>query len=331
MHRRITINSNFIPLTDLCAAARPVGRWVAVITLCVGLAACGDSGSNGNAPPAPTAGTLLIANGDDSVTACAVDANGAIGRCQLTPTPGLAMAGSLEIAGNRAYLGNLADSNFAICDLGADGKLSGCIEPDDGDTLWSPMGIVVTGSRLYATNEGGSVALCALDGGGLPISCGLAAPKGTFQEPSGAAMAQGFFFVADHDADIVAACQVLADGKLGPCSRQAIGGMLDKPAGVTASGSRLYVTNLHDDSIVSCLVTPTGELQDCAKSVQTAPLETPTDIAINGNKAYVTNLVSHTVATCDIDANWHVSTCTAGQAGGTFRYPGSLAFVPASR
>lgn len=245
---------------------------------------------------------------DQSVTHCAVGADGALSACQVAVAPLTGSPSSLAISGSTAYITNSSAGNLTACTIAADGSFSSCA--DAGlPALDGPQSVVVDGARLYvADSNNRKVVKCAINADGSLSGC---ADAGAMLSNTILTMAvKGRYLYAAVSGGNIDRCDIASDGALSSCTNagaSSYGG----PYGMVAIDARLYILSNWDDKVYQCAIGADGSLAACGEAGPTAlsGLSGAQGIGANGSYVYVTNGMGNTVTQCAVAVDGSLAPC----------------------
>ena len=172
------------------------------------------------------------------------------------------------------------------------------------------------------------VSVCPVLPTGALGTCTLSNGSGTFNSPTGPAVAGGYLYACN--GNTVSICPITSpSGTLGTCASTTGSGTFSSPYFVVVASGYAHVTNAVTNTVSICPVVATGALGTCLTSTAGGTLSAPRGIARPGNGyAYISNYGSNLVSVCQ-DSGAALTSCSTTSGGGAFNGPSGLAVAGA--
>jgi hypothetical protein len=263
-----------------------------------------------------TTPTAYIVNaGNDTVSRCAIAADGSLSGCRDAGAVGFTALTSIAIKGSNAYITSNGSAKLVRCAIAAaDGSFSSCIDAGVGG-LSSPYGVDVNGSFLYVSDNGNFIIRCVIASDGTLSDCRNSGATTSLDSPENVLFAGSSAYVVNYGGNSITRCTHNAqDGSLSACGAAA-GGLSD-PEGGAIKGSMLYIANSSGTDVIQCTIADDGSLSGCGGAGVASLVDNPAQIAINGSTAYIVNYDNETVTWCTIADGGSLTACAnSGPAG----------------
>jgi hypothetical protein len=247
---------------------------------------------------------------------CPINLDGTLGTCAVTASS-LALSsfayGAVGFSGSFAYYPDYTNGEIWLCDVMADGSVTGCTVAYSlsSGSLYS---VAANGGFLYVATSAGT-ASCSIDALGAVSNCS-ATQSGIGLYSDGMAFVNGFAYLGSYGAGIDT-CTVADDGSLTNCALVNTSTFSNQVSAVSASNGYLYVAN--NNVVTSCLINQNGTLGGCTNYTVNSASDYWYGIAVLADDLYVAGYPAGnspgTTYHCNVNANTGVvSSCVA--AGG---------------
>jgi DNA-binding beta-propeller fold protein YncE len=261
-----------------------------------------------------TARMLRVVNDDDTITTCALGANGVLTGCNRTTANNLNSVYAMAYSAQARTVYFLQDgdtaSPLASCRIDAAGNPSNCIAQNGGGTIVAPEAMTLnsSGSVAYVVNGSGTISVCSVGSDGM-LACDASDGGGLFNDTvalrlHSTASGNYAYLINGGTNETITVCSVAADGKLGNCSVQNGSNTFSdaKSIAFNPNGHYAYVSNSGNGTISICAVGTDGSLTSCAivnarsrfAGIQRTVLDTA------GNNAYIVDAAASSISQCSI-------------------------------
>ena len=312
----------------------PLSFTVATMSL---LSCDGDKAKGGgeSSTPSPVISgdyAYITNSGANTVTFCAVGADGTMSSCKDTGGTAFSTPRGIVINNKYAYVTNFGNSTVTFCAVGADGTFSACTATG-GASFGKPSGIVLSGSYAYintdTTMRSQKPIVCDVSTTDGSLSgCSTARSVHNYAYSTGVAIAGNWFFIIGNPYTLYYAPINSSTGNLGsgPSTAYVAGVPTD---GIAFNSSNTFVYLTKATTIQFCAVSlPT--LSACASSGAvnaTKPFVQTSGIALNNGFAYITDRSSGAVQFCAVNATTGVLTGCAVTGDTPFSAPWGIAIA----
>ena len=289
---------------------------------------------------APAASVAYIPNVlGNTVTECAIAADGSITSCVVPPTPSggwnLALPVAIAVANNIAYVTN--DNNVVTqCTITA-GSITACAVPTISGAwqINTARSMAVYNNVIYIPNYvTNSVTQCITDGDGSITSCNVPNIAWNLGTPTGIAIVNNTAYILNvistgPDVQGITECTIDGSGNITSCvipPTPSTGWLVSSAQQIVIVDNIGFIVN--GDNVVQCSMT-NGSFTSCAvPPVPNWAFSGGYGIAIQNNYAYVISFGPSSVTRCTIESGTIVSCALTFPPGGfNLNYPSDIAIA----
>lgn len=296
-------------------------------------------------------GYLYVTNdGNNTVSACGLDANGNIENCHTEygngtfqfQLPGIGAAGgiTLNAAHTLAYVSNFGSNIVSICPILNDGSFGQCKSSNGDGTFSNPFGSIAIDEqhhRAYVPNANfgnSNISICQINETGNFTLCNTQTDV-SFNLPNQIVLNQQdtIAYMANVTSNIIA-CGIDPTTRLFASCNSLIDPSFNGTQGVSlsASGTYLYVSNA-DNTVSVCQTKLDGSLYPCSIESGNPPFSFPPfaaeNVALfmtsNTGIGYIPNGAINFVYSCPMNTNGQLQPCKTSSGNGTFLSPSAVA------